>query len=140
MTTEELAEREHEAKMRKLENAELMMQHIEDDAIENAKNDTFANQLITRILNNLQFSIKNIHIRYEDNVSTQHRFAAGITLNELSAITTDEYWTPNTIGEAVNTIFKVIDILYINSVSDMVMHSLQHWNRSLFIGIQTLIL
>ncbi|CEG72298.1 hypothetical protein RMATCC62417_07879 [Rhizopus microsporus] len=107
MTTEELAEREHEAKMRKLENAELMMQHIEDDAIENAKNDTFANQLITRILNNLQFSIKNIHIRYEDNVSTQHRFAAGITLNELSAITTDENWTPNTIGEAVNTIFKL---------------------------------
>lgn len=111
MTTEELAEREHEAKMRKLENAELMMQHIEDDAIENAKNDTFANQLITRILNNLQFSIKNIHIRYEDNVSTQHRFAAGITLNELSAITTDENWTPNTMGEAVNTIFKVIDML-----------------------------
>lgn len=111
MTTEELAEREHEAKMRKLENAELMMQHIEDNTIENAKNDTFANQLITRILNNLQFSIKNIHIRYEDNVSTQHRFAAGITLNELSAITTDENWTPNTIGEAVNTIFKVIDML-----------------------------
>lgn len=111
MTTEELAEREHEAKMRKLENAELMMQHIEDNTIENAKNDTFANQLITRILNNLQFSIKNIHIRYEDNVSTQHRFAAGITLNELSAITTDENWTPNTMGEAVNTIFKVIDML-----------------------------
>ncbi|RCI00207.1 hypothetical protein CU097_014138 [Rhizopus azygosporus] len=107
MTTEELAEREHEAKMRKLENAELMMQHIEDNTIENAKNDTFANQLITRILNNLQFSIKNIHIRYEDNVSTQHRFAAGITLNELSAITTDENWTPNTMGEAVNTIFKL---------------------------------
>lgn len=103
MTAEELEQREQEAKMTKLENSELMHQEHSDET----KNDTFANQLITRILNNLQFSIKNIHIRYEDNVSTQHRFAAGITLNELSAITTDENWTPNTLGEAANTIFKV---------------------------------
>ncbi|KAG1448789.1 hypothetical protein G6F56_008845 [Rhizopus delemar] len=103
MTAEELEQREQEAKMTKLENSELMHQEHSDET----KNDTFANQLITRILNNLQFSIKNIHIRYEDNVSTQHRFAAGITLNELSAITTDENWTPNTLGEAANTIFKL---------------------------------
>jgi vacuolar protein sorting-associated protein 13A/C len=106
MTAEELAEREQEAKMTKLENSELMMQQ-HDVSEDTNKNDTFANQLVTRILNNLQFSIQTIHIRYEDNVSTEHRFAAGITLNELSAITTDEEWTPNTLGEAANTIYKV---------------------------------
>ncbi|KAI9283162.1 hypothetical protein BY458DRAFT_427893 [Sporodiniella umbellata] len=105
MTAEELIEREQEAKMAKLESSELM--HNDNDVSVEAKNDTFANQLMTRILNNLQFSIKNIHIRYEDNVSTQHRFAAGITLNELSAITTDENWVANTLGEAANTIFKL---------------------------------
>ncbi|EIE88932.1 hypothetical protein RO3G_13643 [Rhizopus delemar RA 99-880] len=106
MTAEELAEREQEAKMTKLENSELMMQQ-HDVTEDTNKNDTFANQLVTRILNNLQFSIQTIHIRYEDNVSTEHRFAAGITLNELSAITTDEEWTPNTLGEAANTIYKL---------------------------------
>ena len=107
MTTEELAQREHDNKMRKLENAELMMDNSQHDTAEDAKNDTFANQLLTKILNNLQFSITNIHIRYEDNVSTNHRFAAGITLSELSAITTDENWIANTISESVNTIHKV---------------------------------
>jgi vacuolar protein sorting-associated protein 13A/C len=98
MTAEELAQREQDAKMRKLENSELMMDPNEHDASEDAKNDTFANQLLTKILNNLQFSITNIHIRYEDDISTNHRFAAGITLSELSAITTDENW--NTIHKA----------------------------------------
>ncbi|KAI9273340.1 hypothetical protein EDC94DRAFT_192131 [Helicostylum pulchrum] len=107
MTAEELAQREHDAKMRKLENSELMIDPTEHDATEEAKNDTFANQLLTKILNNLQFSITNIHIRYEDDVSTDHRFAAGITLSELSAITTDENWIANTISETVNTIHKL---------------------------------
>lgn len=107
MTAEELMQREQEAKMRKLENSELMLDPNEHDAAEDAKNDTFANQLLTKILNNLQFSITNIHIRYEDDISTNHRFAAGITLSELSAITTDENWIANTISETVNTIHKV---------------------------------
>lgn len=107
MTAEELAQRDHDAKMTKLENAELMVDANEHDTAEDAKNDTFANQLLTKILNNLQFSITNIHIRYEDDISTDHRFAAGVTLSELSAITTDENWIANTIGETVNTIHKV---------------------------------
>lgn len=107
MTAEELAQREQDAKMRKLENSELMIDASEHDATEDSKNGTFANQLLTKILNNLQFSITNIHIRYEDDISTNHRFAAGITLSELSAITTDENWIANTISETVNTIHKV---------------------------------
>lgn len=107
MTAEELAQRDQDNKMRRLENSELMVDPTEHDASEGAKNETFANQLMTKILNNLQFSITNIHIRYEDDVSTDHRFAAGITLSELSAITTDENWIANTISEAVNTIHKV---------------------------------
>lgn len=110
MTAEELAQREHDAKMRKLENSELMIDPVEHDTAEEAKNDTFANQLLTKILNNLQFSITNIHIRYEDDISTDHRFAAGVTLSELSAVTTDENWVAKTISETVNTIHKV----YIN--------------------------
>ncbi|KAI8385604.1 hypothetical protein BD560DRAFT_383802 [Blakeslea trispora] len=106
MTAEQIAQREHEAKMRKLENAELVSDH-QVDVADDAKNDTFANQLMTRILNNLQFSITNIHVRYEDNISTDHRFAAGITLSELSAITTDENWIASTISETVNTVHKL---------------------------------
>lgn len=110
MTAEEMDEREYQQKMRKLAEAELVKQAAPGgDQQDNAKNETFVNQLLTKILNNLQFSVKNIHVRYEDNMSAPgHRFAAGVTLSELSAISTDENWIPQTIGDAVNTIHKVI--------------------------------
>ncbi|KAF7732148.1 hypothetical protein EC973_006403 [Apophysomyces ossiformis] len=72
---------------------------------EDSKNETFANQLMTKILNNLQFSITNIHVRYEDDISTPgQRFAAGVTLSELSAVTTDEKWVPQTISDILATL------------------------------------
>ncbi|KAI9493351.1 hypothetical protein BDB00DRAFT_946102 [Zychaea mexicana] len=101
MTADELDERQYQQKMRKVANSELVK------PISDAKNETFAEQLTTKILNNLQFSVTNIHVRYEDNVSAPQRFAAGITLSELSAISTDENWMPQTIGDAINTIHKL---------------------------------
>ncbi|KAI8143832.1 hypothetical protein BJV82DRAFT_668275 [Fennellomyces sp. T-0311] len=101
MTADELNERQYQNKMRKLANSELAK------PITDAKSETFAEQLMTKVLNNLQFSVTNIHVRYEDNVSAPQRFAAGITLSELSAISTDENWIPQTIGDAIKTIHKL---------------------------------
>ena len=101
MSVDELNERQYQQKIRKLANSELAK------PLTDAKNETFAEQLMTKVLNNLQFSVTNIHVRYEDNVSAPQRFAAGITLSELSAISTDENWIPQTIGDAINTIHKV---------------------------------
>jgi hypothetical protein len=36
---------------------------------EEKKNATFLNQLITKVVDNLQVSINNIHVRYEDKLS-----------------------------------------------------------------------
>lgn len=41
-----------------------------------------------RVLDNLQFSIKNIHVRYEDNIDKQYSF--GITLDSVEAHTSDK--------------------------------------------------
>ena len=46
--------------------------------------------LVTKIIDNLQIVIKNIHIRFEDNSShPQSSFALGLTLSNLSAVSTD---------------------------------------------------
>ncbi|KAI7902142.1 uncharacterized protein BX663DRAFT_436105 [Cokeromyces recurvatus] len=133
MTAEELAQRDQEAKMRKLENAEITIDTNQHDISQDAKNDTFANQLLIKILNNLQFSITNIHVRYEDNISTDHQFAAGITLSELSAITTDENWIANTISEAVNIIHKLVTLESLTIYWDTNTSTLsQNENHSLF--------
>ena len=51
---------------------------------------SFLSSLIETIVGNLQVSIKNIHIRYEDDVTRPgHPFACGFTLQNLEAFTVD---------------------------------------------------
>lgn len=74
----------------------------------NKGGDGLISQLTTKIVDNLQFTMKNIHIRYEDNISDPgHPFAAGITLKELSALSTDSDWKPKFITETTKSINKV---------------------------------
>ncbi|XP_076066395.1 vacuolar protein sorting 13C isoform X3 [Oratosquilla oratoria] len=55
----------------------------------------FAEKLTVQVLRNIQITIKDIHIRYEDNLSNQSGpFAAGVTLHDLSLQSTDANWRP----------------------------------------------
>ncbi|KAI8839880.1 N-terminal region of Chorein, a TM vesicle-mediated sorter-domain-containing protein [Chytridium lagenaria] len=76
---------------------------------DNKQNASFIAQLVTKIVDNLQITIKNIHIRYEDKVmkSSEHPLAVGITLSELSAVSTDENWNEAFIHEEVGLFIKV---------------------------------
>ncbi|GAV77402.1 PH domain-containing protein/DUF946 domain-containing protein/DUF1162 domain-containing protein/Chorein_N domain-containing protein, partial [Cephalotus follicularis] len=54
-------------------------------------NKSWLGSLINTIIGNLKLSISNIHIRYEDIESNPgHPFAAGISLEKLSAVTVDD--------------------------------------------------
>ena len=53
------------------------------------------------ILANLQISIENIHIRYEDEVTTpNHAFAAWLTIRNVSAHTVDKNGNPDFVKSA----------------------------------------
>ena len=57
------------------------------------ENETFVESLVTKIVDNLQVTIKNIHLKYEDDsVLTETPYSIGFTLDELSAVSTDEDW------------------------------------------------
>ena len=48
------------------------------------KSDSFADRLEMTILKNLELTIKNIHIRYEDDFSNvEYPFSIGFTLNQI---------------------------------------------------------
>lgn len=51
-------------------------------------------RLITKVVDNIQLTIKNIHIRYEDRISigSDSPFSLGFTLKELSVNTTNKEW------------------------------------------------
>ncbi|CEP23102.1 Vacuolar protein sorting-associated protein 13 AltName: Full=Suppression of the onset of impotence protein 1; AltName: Full=Vacuolar protein-targeting protein 2 [Cyberlindnera jadinii] len=81
----------------------------EEDA---AKNESFTESLVTKIVDNLQIEIKNIHLRYEDmnNVFTDHPYALGVTLGELSAISSDDSWMPTFISVSSNLTNKLLTL------------------------------
>lgn len=107
---EEEARRAHAVKMEKLENAELLKQRNAEGLSqeEQQKNQSFVESLSTAIVDNLQVSVKNIHIRYEDSIATPgHPFALGVTLQEFSAVSTDNDWKPSYIQSTSGTTNKL---------------------------------
>lgn len=89
--------RANAVKIEKLENAELMKERNTEGLSqeEQQKHQSFTASLTTAIIDNLQISVKNIHIRYEDSISAPgHPFAVGLTLRDFSAVSTDEDWKP----------------------------------------------
>lgn len=109
---EEEEERSQAVKQEKLANAELLgrdgpqsVNMSEEDA---QKNESFTSSLITKIVDNVQITVRNIHVRYEDNLSNpEHPFSAGLTLSEFSAVSTDSEWNPTFIQNSVDGIHKL---------------------------------
>lgn len=107
---EEEEKRSHAVKMEKLDSAELLKER--DTAgmsqEEQKKQVSFTEALTTTIIDNVQVQIKNVHIRYEDALSDPgHPFAAGLTLQELSAVSTDENWRPTWVQSTSSTTHKL---------------------------------
>ncbi|KAH9610754.1 hypothetical protein KSS87_017342 [Heliosperma pusillum] len=76
------------------------------------RNQSWLGSLISTIIGNLKLSISNIHIRYEDSESNpDHPFAAGVTLEKLSAFTVDDNGNETFVtGGALNHIQKSVQL------------------------------
>ena len=107
---EEELQREHAVKMEKLDSAELLKERNSEGLSqdEQKKNQSFTDSLVTAIVDNVQVSIKSIHIRYEDSISAPgHPFALGMTLKEISAVSTDADWRPALVEASSGTTHKL---------------------------------
>ena len=102
-------ERQQALKQQKLIQSELLysgaLEKTEEDA---QKTESFMSSLFTRIVDNVQVTVRNIHIRYEDALSSpEHPFSLGITLAELSAVSTDGNWEPTFVHNSASGIHKL---------------------------------
>lgn len=107
---EEEEKRAYAAKMEKLESAELLTTKPSAglSAEDEAKNESFMTSLTNRIIDNVQLTVKNVHMRYEDDVSVPgHPFAIGVTLAGFTAVSTDKFWQPTFIHNAGEGIHKI---------------------------------
>ncbi|VIO96842.1 Uncharacterized protein BM_BM5678 [Brugia malayi] len=87
--------------------------------------DTFAEKFIATVIKNLQVTVRNIHIRYEDKYSHRSRpFAVGATLEGIDFKTTDENWNETIHKEVVKVVYKLVSLknlaIYWNSDSELV--------------------
>ncbi|KAG1749982.1 vacuolar protein sorting-associated protein 13 [Suillus paluster] len=107
---EEERQRAQAAKLERLENAELlhMRGQAEVSSEESSQSQGLWASLTAKIINNLQVTVKNIHIRYEDNMSVPgHPFAVGITLAGFTAVSVNDEWQPTFIESTAGAIHKL---------------------------------
>lgn len=67
--------------------------------------------MVTKIIDNIQISIKNIHLRIEtpdEGLETSSAF--GISLSELSIISTNVDWVEAFIHNEMENIFKLLKL------------------------------
>lgn len=110
INVEEEDARAHKLKMEKLESAELLKERNTEGMSkeDQQKQQSFVASLTTAVVDNLQVFVKNVHIRYEDTISHPgHPFAAGLTLSDFSAESTDENWKPGFILNPANSTHKL---------------------------------
>jgi vacuolar protein sorting-associated protein 13A/C len=108
---EEEEERRRQAvKIEKLDSAEMLKDRNQEGMSqeEQQKSQSFTESLVTKIVDNLQITVKNIHVRYEDSISAPgHPFALGLTLQEFSAVSTDGEWKTTYIQDTVGPTHKL---------------------------------
>ncbi|KAF8846387.1 vacuolar protein sorting-associated protein 13 [Paxillus ammoniavirescens] len=111
---EEEERRAQATKQERLENAELL--HMRGEAEVSAVDASPQSQglwasLTAKIINNLQVTVKNIHVRYEDKISVPgHPFAAGITLAGFTARSVNEKWETAFIESTAGAIHKLANL------------------------------
>lgn len=113
---EDLNERQLKLKLKRLVEWELQNRskniNLDDSKNENPANETFIQSLITKVIDNLQVVIKNIHIRFEDTQGKlcNYNSSIGFQLKELSAISTNSEWEPSFIDLSTNLTHKLMTL------------------------------
>ena len=125
---EERAQREQQIKQALLRRAELFARHHDGNAHDESGEGSFLDSLLTKMVDNLEFHVRNVHIRYQDHDSyVRHPFACGVTLNALHCKSTNEHYQETYVNrvedsEAQRAIFKLFQMsqfsVYCNMIQD----------------------
>lgn len=97
------------AKAERLENAELLQSPGQAVAqSEEMQSQGLWQSLIAKVINNIQITIRNLHVRYEDNMSVPgHPFSAGLMLAEFTTVSVNNQWQPAFIESTAGAIHKL---------------------------------
>lgn len=92
-------EKEKAAMMKSKESALAKFEAMNSNELKDASSPGYFAGYATTIVNNIQISIKNIYIRYEDTISSSDSFAVGLSFKELTIQTCNSNWKPEYVSE-----------------------------------------
>eukprot|EP01133_Synstelium_polycarpum_P011523 gene11523-13446_t len=127
--------KEKESKKKRIENYEWLksIKEAETDNIKQNGDDSFTGRLVTKIIDNLQIVINKIHIRFENRNEIGKLYAVGLTLDKLSAQSTDEKWIASFIDSSkTNLIRKLAEMHSLGVYIDDSATSLQNLSTQEF--------
>lgn len=110
---EEEEQRTQALKIEKLDSAEMLKDRNTEGMSqeEQQKSQSFTDSFVTKIVDNLQIAVRNIHVRYEDSIShPAHPFAIGMTLQEFSAKSADGQWKTSFIQDSTGITRKLVKL------------------------------
>eukprot|EP01132_Coremiostelium_polycephalum_P006743 gene6743-8360_t len=111
--------RQDQIKKKKLENYEWIksIHEAEENELSGVaggskqQSDSFTSRLVTKIIDNLQIVVNKVHIRFENRNDLGRLYAIGVTLDKISAQSTDEWWNPSFIDSSkTHTIRKLAEM------------------------------
>jgi vacuolar protein sorting-associated protein 13A/C len=116
MTVEEVETRTQSLKQKRIKSAEETFTTKPTEK-NSAGNSGFVNQLINKIIDKIQITIKNIHICYEDNISDpDHPCSVGITLKELSVLSdNNKTQEPKEISNVINKVQRLRNYTFLDN-------------------------
>ncbi|ELP88186.1 hypothetical protein EIN_224290 [Entamoeba invadens IP1] len=97
----QLEDEEQASKQRQLRNYEI-----------SSDKSTMTQRLFTKILNNMQIDMSNIHVRYEAvNTWTGLRYAIGTSIESIKLYSTDEKWNSTFVIDATGVNYKIAEVV-----------------------------
>ncbi|KAK7107202.1 hypothetical protein V1264_015158 [Littorina saxatilis] len=73
---------------------------------------SYGASMAANILENIQLNVKDVHLRYEDDMTNPAcPFACGLTIKKLSVQSTDSTWVPKFVShDSAEMVYKLVDL------------------------------
>ena len=120
------------------------LEHFEvmnpDDLDANSE-EGYAGILTTNLIDNLQLTIKNLYIRYEDNINSNEPFAIGICIKEIYFYTCNSLWESEVSKNSsiCYKLFQLVDFSIFLDYDDGIVQAAQWYDGDLSHALISLI-
>lgn len=118
---------------------------LSSSSSKDTNSESYLQQWTTKIIDNIEINVTNMHIRYEDSISMPGRtFACGMTLSSFGISTSDSDWnlganrksTPSDLGSVYKLAYlKCLGIYWQIDATSMAGMSLKEWENVMMLYI-----